>query len=409
MRIKVIIVLAILSLLLVSCSEQNTSKNMNNEQNSLGNNSQISTKNENNVIQHIYDKDNNEIGFIERNGLITLVGNSIFGMNNSDNSTLEHIKKDYFLYNIDTKDNSLLGSITDLISESSADRVVIGDHLYTSVITGDMSDALSYTYKLLDFDLKSKTMNTLFEESNQFIYNHLEAMDDELLLLRRGNKGMKIEKYDIKRAEISTLKEYEFNESMHCGDTVRAICFENGIINVLRVSNEADNDVDLFLDKYNKNMKLISSVNISDIVSNDIEGANDERRQVVNEFFCKDDLLYYENRSIAWFLGKLNENRAESVIPFDYVSFHSALTADKLDKYRLFMAHQGNTDQYYIINMDSGEVVQGSLSQNIPKGFIASSMSQHNDKVLITMYAPNQNDPLQKEYRIYYYDIEDLI
>lgn len=370
-----------------------------------------SVKNQKNIINTVYDKEGNEIGSFEQNGLLTLAENKIVTVSYSSDSSSNHPKTDYCLYDPESKENVRLGTVNDLYSEASFDRVLIGDHLYTSMTIGQNNDRNNWMYTLLDIDLKNKTMNTLLQEKSTFIYNHLARADDDLLLLRKGNGGMKIERYSPADGSISLLKQYTYNDDSHTGETARDLYYRDGILYVLRLESHGEKTrSDLFVDRYDKSMKLISSTNVTDIANSDLEGLEDEEKQAVKEFICTGDLVYYENRSITQFLGKIDGGKLSPIVQITTAEgLSAARTASDQGRYRVFSKALQEGNRYYVLDLENGELTEGELHPKGADGYVIESIVQGEKKLLVNMYDPKSNSSGKREYKMYYYDIEDLL
>ena len=364
-----------------------------------------------NAISRIYDKEGNEIGSIERYGLITLADDKLFVTKNAVEVSSGKKVKSYYLFDLVTKEKTGIGTVSGYVSEAWFDRVLIGDHLYTSITVsqGDTKD--DWVYTLVDFDLKNKTMNTLLQEKSTFIYNHLARADDDLLLLRKGNGGMKIERYSPADGSISLLKQYTYNDDSHTGETARDLYYRDGILYVLRLESHGEKTrSDLFVDRYDKSMKLISSTNVTDIARSDLEGVEDEEKQAVKEFICTGDLVYYENRSITQFLGKIDGGKLSPIVQITTAEgLSAARTASDQGRYRVFSKALQEGNRYYVLDLENGELTEGELHPKGADGYVIESIVQGEKKLLVNMYDPKSNSSGKREYKMYYYDIEDLL
>lgn len=369
-----------------------------------------SLKNEKNIINTVYDKEGNEIGSFEQNGLLTLARSKIVTVSYASDSSSDHPKTDFCMYDLESKENVRLGTVNDLYSEASFDRVLIGDHLYTSMTIGQNNDRNNWMYTLLDIDLKNKTMNTLLQEKSTFVYNHLARADDDLLLLRKGNGGMKIERYSPADGSISLLKQYTYNDDSHTGETARDLYYKDGILYVLRLKSQGEKSSELYIDKYGKDMELISSTNVTDIARSDLEGVEDEEKQAVKEFICTGDLVYYENRSITQFLGKIDGGKLSPIVQITTAEgLSAARTASDQGRYRVFSKALQEGNRYYVLDLENGELTEGELYPKGADGYVIESIVQGEKKLLVNMYDPKSKTSGTREFRMYYYDIEDLL
>lgn len=411
MKKIIIICFGVALLLMSSCSKvENSDSLIQDKQNSnLISDRDMSLKNDNNTIEYIYDKNNNIVGHIERNGLISLIDDKIFYSNFSNDSNDEHTIKDFYLYDIDTEDNIKLGTINDYLYEASYDRILIRNHLYTIITTGDSNDKESRVFNILDFDLKNMSMDIIFSEQDSYIYNVMDSFDDNLLIVRKDSNGARIDEYNVENDSFRTMIEFEYDNKAQAGDTIRQLYYDEGVISVLRLNKEIGKDAALFLDKYDKNMNLLSSKDISSICGDDNdEITQNERRQIVFDFFSINELLYYENQSITRFLGKIEKNNISPLIEIKDEEFYSSRTLIKNTAYRLFCIPYIAGNAIYILNTDDFQIKKTSFNDTDDR-YCIGSVFQYDNKIIIEMIDIEPNSEDERPTRLYYMNIDDLL
>ncbi len=305
-----------------------------------------------------------------------------------------------------------LGTIGNFLNESSHSRVLIGDHLYTVVNTRGNDDGAKMIYNLIDCDLKNGTMRTLVSEPVSSPYfNILGHLDGDLLAVRSDDAGTRIDRYDAESDSFETLLKYQFDNDAIAGGSIRGLYGGNDMLFVLWVEMNGEDDVKLLLDSYDKSMSLVSSEDISAVCSASGEEMSVECRQPVMDFFDINGILYYANRSISRFLGKVGKNGTEPMMESGCEEFNSAEAVSDVGSLKLFYKTVSEDNTVYILNTETGELKETAFfagGENKEKYYIAG-MFQYGDNVLIQMEDIRGNVPDMLEPKRYYVKIDDLL
>lgn len=364
-----------------------------------------------NQLTRLYDKDGNVIGQIERYGFISIAGEKLLYPNLAQNSTYENTIQDFYLYDMETKENTKLGRIEDVIYEASYDRVMLDDHIYTIFTTGDLNDSESWEYNLVDFDLENKSMDIILSEKDDYLYSIMDSIDDDLLIVRHDDGISGIEKYDTESKTFTELKKFRYDYNNETGETIYQIYYDESqdYIYTLRCKFNGSDPTNLFVDKYDNNMKLISKTDISDVFSVYDEETNEmEKCQPVFGFFCKNDYIYYESRSISRIVGKLDENGVTSLVDDNPEDYSAALSVIKNSSEQVFYKPFDEGCPLFVLNTKSGEMKETSFKVKEDDRYCILDAYQYADKLLIEMTDIEANAPDEREPRIYIVDTDEL-
>lgn len=361
-------------------------------------------------VTYIYDLQDNVIGQIGDCSVMCLADDKIFYLSQYTDASGNEISE-YDLYDLNTKENFTLCERSDLIYEAYYDRVLLGDHLYTAVTTGDFDDSETWEYELLDFDLKNKTVDVLLKEKDDYAYSTLDSFGDDLLLIRSAADGMCVDKYDIDKRVCTRLKKFLFQDDPDFTESLRAVYYDDGEISLLRVDVDTEEQSRLYFDRYDESMELISSTDISDVFDLYEDETNQtERCQPVTDFFYKNGMLFYSNRSISKFLLNIGANDITPIIKDENGDFETARMISKSDQPRLFYRCVEPGSPIYILDTDTGKLTEKAFSVK-DESFFIEGMAQYNDKVLIGMTNLDFDAPGGGDYenRLYYVSIDDII
>lgn len=420
MKIRALVCCAAILPFMVSCGQKQNNENQTIQketaagiENSISNteDSEVSLKNEYNMLEEIYDSNNNVIGQIERYGLISLADGKLFYPNLAQDSTDEKTIQEFYLYDVETKENTKLGRIEDVIYEASYDRVMLDDHIYTIFTTGDLNDSESWEYNLVDFDLENKSMDIILSEKDDYLYSIMDSIDDDLLIVRHDDGISGIEKYDTESKTFTELKKFKYDYNNETGETIYQIYYDESRENIytLRCKFNGSEATHLFLDKYDKNMGFISDTDISDAFCFYDEETNEsEKRQPVFNFFCKNDHIYYESRSTSRIVGKLEDNGITSLVNDSPKDYSAALSVIKNSSEQVFYKPFDEGCPLFVLNTNSGEMKETSFNVKDDDRYCILDAYQYADKLLIEMTDIEANAPDEREPRIYIVDTDEL-
>ena len=376
-----------------------------NDDNSMFDLSNLNTK--------IYDKNDNVIGEIERFGLISLIDGGLFYPAMAKGSSYGHEIKDFYMYDIKSGEKYKLGSMEDIIYEVSYARVLLNDHIYTIFTTGDADNKETWTYNLVDFDLKNRSMDIIFSDKNTYLYNDMDSIGDDLLILRHNDGVSSIKRYDTKKKTFTELKQYTYDYNNEIGETIYKLYYNEleGSIYTIRCQYNATDSNNLFIDKCDKHMNLISSTEITSDAIYDYDEAdtenNSEKRQPVFGFFCQNNYMYYENRSISRIVGKIENNSIISLVndcPNDYAA---AISVKKGNKIHAFCKPFNEDNPLYALDTESGEMKETSFKVKSDDRYCIEGVYQYGDKLLLDMGDREIHASDEREPRLYLLDLNE--
>lgn len=275
-------------------------------------------------------------------------------------SANNHYSESYYLYDWETKESKLLGTIPDW-AHMTTGPVYIDGHLYMYVITGDLYTE-EHWLKLMDFNIKDGTMTEIFSEKDGCPYNSMAAQGDRLLMGKVLTGGASyLEEYNTKTGERKILLEPEFDADAWEGDTIRSVTSDGKTISLIVVEGHGENSDQLRMDVYDLDMNFLHSVDLSHISSD-----NNELRDWVAWFVASGDIVYYESYSNNSFLGRIENGKAERILettgdPGQYI-FSTAVETQRDTRTGVFIRAFDNDEHYiYRVNYTDGSMERASF------------------------------------------------
>ena len=284
------------------------------------------TKETDKNMTDIVDRDGRHIGQIPFNTGITLTNSGIFyttvisGAASPDAVTvgMNEGAKDkviYHLYDTKTCESYTFGSITDQDYEAGYCRTELDGKLYTLITTGNALDKDPDPLLLVEFDLQAHTINQYTISENGFPYTSMTSVNDKLLILNHDQTDVlddKLYLFDTKSKQAKQVMQSELNG--HFGDTIRSMHSDGKNIYILRLHFEGENNVTMFLDTFDLDLKKLSEKDISAMMRESAgkslvpEDVANEMKQMVSRFMVLDEkYVYYENFSSTRFLGNIDD------------------------------------------------------------------------------------------------------
>ncbi len=349
-----------------------------------------------NVVNIIYDKDENVIGQIERYGMITMTDDSIIYAKVSDTSINE---RTYYRFVIKTKENIKLGTIKNWYYESAYNNTIINNHLYMRITRSDDKEKIITLY---DIDLNNNTMSEVFSEKSDFSYNSMTMARNKLLLTRMIDGHCCLDEYNPENKEIKTIMDYGyFDDENNTGKAVRQITSDENTISALILKMETDKKVSMCIDTYDYEMNLLDSSDISILFkcSSSMDKFS-QMRMPVSHFFILNNYIYYENFSVTKFLGKIKDNN----IIENNLSFKSAYEAERNRDTKIFF--RSDISNIYFFDTVSGDMKNTEFNINDNRYNIYSICRNKNDNLLITMGYKDENG--ETHLKLYYLNQSDL-
>ena len=286
------------------------------------------TKETDKNMTDIVDRDGRHIGQIPFNTGITLTNSGIFyttvisGAASPDTVTvgMNEGAKDkviYHLYDTKTCESYTFGSITDQDYEAGYCRTELDGKLYTLITTGNALDKDPDPLLLVEFDLQAHTINQYTISENGFPYTSMTSVNDKLLILNHDQTDVlddKLYLFDTKSKQAKQVMQSELNG--HFGDTIRSMHSDGKNIYILRLHFEGENNVTMFLDTFDLDLKKLSEKDISAMMRESAgkslvpEDVANEMKQMVSRFMVLDEkYVYYENFSATRFLGNIEDSK----------------------------------------------------------------------------------------------------
>ena len=286
------------------------------------------TKETDKNMTDIVDRDGRYIGQIPFNTGITLTNSGIFyttvisGAASPDTVTvgMNEGAKDKVIYHLyDTKncESYTFGSITDQDYEAGYCRTELDGKLYTLITTGNALDKDPDPLLLAEFDLQAHTINQYTISENGFPYTSMTSVNDKLLILNHDQTDVlddKLYLFDTKSKQAKQVMQSELNG--HFGDTIRSMHSDGKNIYILRLHFEGENNVTMFLDTFDLDLKKLSEKDISAMMRESAgkslvpEDVANEMKQMVSRFMVLDEkYVYYENFSATRFLGNIEDSK----------------------------------------------------------------------------------------------------
>lgn len=406
-----------------------------------------------NTTLPIYNAQNEEIGSIETYTPPLLVNNGILyakGLEEHRISNYDPVEKlEYRLYDAETKEEHILGTIDDLSYDASYETTSVGDHLYMSVSTGG-NERENRKQKIYDVDLKNYGMSPIIEVESGLPYNSFTIADNTLYLAELLENGATdIIKYDLteKRDEAPVVHAYD-EQSFFTKDSIRHISADGDHIYMIRLHKEdgdnispdslspfdvppamngtgetTNSDTDrhsLYMDTYDLDLKLLKTTNIGEICNlyeQDELSNENERRQWISDFFVRDAYMLYHNFNSTTFLGTADDDKINRLMEtdndFNCVSDTSPRGDDlflRTDcEYSENRPEKPQRNRFYLADPKTGAIKQTEFYADETKYVFRSASRNGYGKILLTMgFTPKLADDEPLPDRLYLLDMNDL-
>ena len=305
---------------------ENTDEEAENSTNKSDEQSDTKEKVEN--MMEIVDKDGKHIGLIPFNSGMTLTNSGIFYTTSISGTTspdtiavgLNEGEKDvvvYHLYDTKTDKSCSFGSIPDQDYEAGYCRTELNGKLYALITTGNAMDNEPNPLLLAEFDLTEHTINQYRISDNGFPYTAMTEVKGKLLILNHDQTDVlndKLYLFDPESKQTEQVMQSELNGNT--GDTIRSMYSDGKNIYILRLHFEGENNVTMFLDTYDLDLKKLSERDISSMLKESAgknlvpEDVENEMKQMVSNFMVLDEkYVYYENFSTTRFLGNAEDGK----------------------------------------------------------------------------------------------------
>ena len=372
-----------------------------------------------NMIE-IVDKDGKHIGQIPFNSGMTLTNSGIFyttfipGAAGSDTTVVglndgEKDKIIYHLYDTKTDESYSFGSIPDQDYEAGYCRTELNGKLYTLITTGNAMDQEPDPLLLAEFDLVEHTINQYKISDNGFPYTAMTEVNGKLLILNHDQTDVlndNLYLFDPESKQTEQVLQFELNGNT--GDTIRSINSDGKNIYVLRLRFEGDNNVTMFLDTYDLAFKKLSEKDISAMLKESAGSAlaqddtANEMKQMVSRFMVFDEkYVYYENFSTTRFLGNVEDGKLFSETKGAGDTF---LASSGSGAPFFYCIYGGERNENSIYELKNGALEKTVFKADDDRYFLSAASRSPDGKTLIQVAYTNpedRNDTLPT--KIYYF------
>lgn len=344
----------------------------------------------------VLDKDGNRLGTISRLASPTITDRGIFYTVTPESGfgTAE-----YRLYDPATGEDRLLGVMEEQSYETLYCRTELDGRLYTAALTGDLMDGKPDTLWLLSIDLVKGGLEKHKVDENGFPYAYVAAVDGKVLILEHDQQDDlfdRIMELDPAAGELTEAICLKLDGGAQNGDTARAICENDGKLNVLRVHFE-NGVTSLYIDSYDAEHNKTGERDITELASDAItqiltpDDVQSELPQMVCGFAVEDGFVYYANFSATHFLAELETGRQLTDMG---ELFNASMGCGRRFYYRI-MAEEGQDD---IFELENGELTGKRFAAREGYYLSLASAAPNGDRIIIM----NADAAAEKQPVLYY-------
>ncbi len=368
---------------------------------------------ENHVVT-IYNTDNQEIGSITCNDYSSLVNGCLLYSKTPESSSSPEACE-YWLYDIEAKENYMLGVI-DSRYDALHEATKTDGHLYLSVSSGNYISEENLKLVIYDIDLSEHSMKPLLEIEKGYPYDSYTIANGKLIVAEFLYNGhTDLVEYDLtEKHDTPVVHAYDESDEF-VSDSIRSIYADDENIYMVRLHRDESENYFLYLDTYDFDYNLISSVDmrefcLSSFVERDEESKINEWKQQITQFFVHGDLVYYENFSSTTAIGTLKDGKIDRL--FDTKSgFRCAITPSEGDKYDLFYLSWGDDthgkNTFYRVAPETKKTETAEFYAD-NRDYTVEVAIRDGDKLLTRMGYTDPNTGEKLPDRLYYIDINDL-
>lgn len=370
-----------------------------------------------NEIISVCDINDNEISNIEHFGAVTQTDSGFIYSMLSSNSTDDCFEMEYYQYNFSSNKSIKLGIISEWVYEASYDTIYNDNHTYMLVTTGNSYDFDETENYLYDIDMQKNIMKATLLENANSPYNSMTLVGDKIFIVTPGREKCYINEYDTKSKSLTEIKEYSFHTKTNTGETIRHISSDEQYIYLLRLSMETETNVKIYVDIYDLDMELISSIDVTTaIIENTLEteDKSNELRQLVSHFDVNNGYVYYENFSITRALFELlpvttkdiNKQIETKQVISASPQFFKASNATNYKSIVLY--YEAYKNNIFIFDTDAKQINQYTFFANDEDYYITYMTQNSKEDVLIFVNYKNSKTSETLPPKIYFINISDL-
>ena len=316
---------------------------------------------------------------------------------------------DYYCYDLKTNENEYLGTIKNEYGSLAYQELYYNDHVYILRTIGDPIKDVKEEYAVFDINIIEKTINKIHSTKEGHIYDTLSIVNGKLLITHLNESGFcSVVEHNIETGEEKTV----LTSDCQTGNVIRITCSDNEHVYVLRVlygENHTDNI--LFLDTYDLDYELISSLDLKDIFDTEEQLNFDQTDQVIVNFLFSNGYMLYDNRSTDRFLGQITENGSvKSIIKDSSGLIDSAHNVYKDDKYFMFvkLGYNEDTDKLVLFDTSDSSLKVCELNISEENYYLCSVLKTSDDHIALDMSLNNVSDVQDLPDKIYYMPMSDL-
>ena len=344
----------------------------------------------NNTLLRVFNKNGQFETEIFRNRPCILVNNGFIYMQKTENKLSEQGCMNYYYYSLDTHESHFLDTVEDWSYQCSYDDILVKDHLYSVISTGNLYEGTLKCY-LYDFDLSNYTSER-FVLPGTVPYCSLAYLDGDVYIGVIGGEDYYVLKYNVQTRDMTKLDQRHYSEKNDSNDILRHVSSDGKYIYLLRIRTQKGEPSVAFLDKYEKAYDLIETTNITEYLHSpyaDEWMLDDELRQLVSHFDIKNDYAFYENFSMSRSLINLTSNNASSLIslgPDD----HKALSVDPGNTD--FCFYEANGDIIHCFNTETGNSIEVPVDSENKNLRIWGVSTDSTGNAFVLLHNTNVND-----------------
>ena len=370
-----------------------------------------------NEIISVCDTDDKVIDKIEHFGSIAQTEDGFIYSKLSENSKETLLEMEYYQYDFSENQSIKLGSINEWVYEASYDTIYDSNHIYMLVTTGNSYNFDKTTNYLYDIDLKQNIMSATVLENGNSPYNSMTLIGNKVLIVTPGKEKCYINEYDIKSKSLSTIKEYSFNSETNTGDTIRHISSDKQYVYLLRLKMETETNVQIYVDVYDWNMELITSIDVTAAISENVletEDINNELRQLVSHFDVNNGYVYYENFSVTRALFEIQpvntDSRDNQVITKQVVNASPQFSkaANPTNDNTLVSFYEAYDNNIFILDTHNRQIEQYEFFAKNPDYYITYMTQNSKEDVLIFVNYKDHKTAETLSPKVYFLNISDL-
>lgn len=347
-----------------------------------------------NTKTEIYNESKTEIGQIDINSFEAVLSDKIVYYKRPGGLAKYSSTFDYYCFDLKTQESEYLGTIENVYGSLAYQELCYNEHVYILKALGEPSKDEIYEYAVFDIDLENKEINKIHSTKEGHIYDTLSIVNGKLLISHlNGVESCSVVEYNIETGEERTV----ITSDCKTRNVIRTTCSDNEHVYVLRVLYSEDRTNNkLFLDTYDLDYKLLSSVDLKDIFDPEDQLEFDQTDQIVCNFLISNGYMLYDNRSTARFLGKIENGSVKSIIRDPSGLVDSAYNVYKDDRYFMLakLGFNESADKLVLFDTESGSlrICEPDISE---ENYYLCSVHKTSDGLIMFNMLPDNEPELE--------------